>query len=174
MSPLAFPAPDPSGAFFSNGTHAFAPRRENPLRFLPGPHPALPPAFARRLREGTQADSPARNRSVQGKRACQPTASCFTLGYAGSCYNSLMSEFHQMQRESLLISQIREHPPEFAEACASDVDVVLLNQDAFAADYRDEEYKLLGMAIKYAGLSSKEVHVIGKNRQTLGGEAKTQ
>ena len=57
---------------------------------------------------------------------------------------------------------------------ASEVDVVLLHQDAFAADYRGEEYKLLGMAIKYAGLSSKEVHVVGKNRQTFSGEAKIQ
>jgi hypothetical protein len=85
-----------------------------------------------------------------------------------------MSEFHLMQRESLLVSQIRERLPEFADACASEVDVVLLHQDAFAADYRDEEYKLLGMAIKYAGLSSKEVHVVGKNRQTFSGEAKIQ
>jgi hypothetical protein len=55
-----------------------------------------------------------------------------------------MSEFHQMQRESVLISQIRERLPEFAGACASDVDVVLLHQDAFATDYRDEELQVLG------------------------------
>jgi hypothetical protein len=76
-----------------------------------------------------------------------------------------MSGFDQTQRESLLTSQVRERLPEFANACVSDVDVVLLHQDAFAADYQEEEYKLLGMAIKYAGLNSKEVHVVGKNRQ---------
>jgi hypothetical protein len=32
---------------------------------------------------------------------------------------------------------------------------VLLHQDAFAADYQEDEYKLLGMAIKYAGLRGK-------------------
>jgi hypothetical protein len=51
---------------------------------------------------------------------------------------------------------------------------VLLQQDAFAADYQEDEYMLLGMAIKYAGLRGKEVRVIGKNRSTLGEEDKIQ
>ena len=45
---------------------------------------------------------------------------------------------------------------------------------AFAADYQEDEYTLLGMAIKYAGLRGKEVRVIGKNRSTLGEEDKIQ
>ena len=48
------------------------------------------------------------------------------------------------------------------------VECVFSTQDAFAADYQEDEYKLLGMAIKYAGLRGKEVRVIGKNRNTLG------
>jgi hypothetical protein len=44
----------------------------------------------------------------------------------------------------------------------------------FAADYQEDEYTLLGMAIKYAGLRGKEVRVIGKNRQTLGEEDRIQ
>jgi hypothetical protein len=51
---------------------------------------------------------------------------------------------------------------------------VLLHQDAFAADYQEDEYTLLGMAIKYAGLRGKEVRVIGKNRSTLGEGEKIQ
>jgi len=51
---------------------------------------------------------------------------------------------------------------------ADEAELVLLHQDAFAADYQDDEYTLLGMAIKYAGLRGKEVRVIGKNRSTLG------
>jgi hypothetical protein len=47
------------------------------------------------------------------------------------------------------------------------------HQDAFAADYQEDEYALLGMAIKYAGLRGKEVRVI-KNRQTLGEEGTIQ
>jgi hypothetical protein len=73
-----------------------------------------------------------------------------------------------MQRESNLVRRIQEKLPDFAKACASDVEVVVLHQDAFAADYRDDECLLLGMAIKYAGLCGKEVQVIGKNRQTVG------
>jgi hypothetical protein len=57
---------------------------------------------------------------------------------------------------------------ESARAGASDVNLVMIHQDAFAADYQDDEYMLLGMAIKYAGLRGKEVRAIRKNRQTLG------
>jgi hypothetical protein len=72
-----------------------------------------------------------------------------------------------MQRESNLIATVRKTLPEFAKACADEAELVLLHQDAFAADYQEEEYRLLGMAIKYAGLRGKEVRVIGKNRTTL-------
>ena len=51
---------------------------------------------------------------------------------------------------------------------------MLLHQDAFAADYQEDEYRLLGMAIKYAGLRGKEVRVIGKNRSSLGAEGTIQ
>jgi hypothetical protein len=74
----------------------------------------------------------------------------------------------RLQRESSLIDTIRKKLPEFAKACAADAELVLLHQDAFAADYQEDEYALLGMAIKYAGLRGKEVRVIGRNRQTLG------
>ena len=56
--------------------------------------------------------------------------------------------------------------PEFVKACAETVgDPLLIHQDGFAADY--DEYELLGMAIKFAGLYGKELHIIGKNRETL-------
>jgi hypothetical protein len=44
----------------------------------------------------------------------------------------------------------------------------------FAADYQEDEYMLLGMAIKYAGLRGKEVRVIGKNLSSLGEEDRIQ
>jgi hypothetical protein len=87
---------------------------------------------------------------------------------------STMTNDERMQRESSLIATIRKNPPDFAKACADDTELVLLHQDAFAADYQEDEYMLLGMAIKYAGLRGKEVHVIGKNRSTLGEEDKIQ
>jgi hypothetical protein len=79
-----------------------------------------------------------------------------------------------MQRESNLVAIIRKKLPEFAKACADDTELVLIHQDALAADYQEDEYALLGMAIKYAGLRGKEVRVIGKNRSTLREEEKIQ
>jgi hypothetical protein len=82
-----------------------------------------------------------------------------------------MTSDERMQRESSLIATIRKNLP---KACAEDTELVLLHQDAFAADYQEDEYTLLGMAIKYAGLRGKEVRVIGKNRSSLGEEDRIQ
>jgi hypothetical protein len=51
--------------------------------------------------------------------------------------------------------------------CQGPEPVIIFHQDAFAADYEANEFSLLGMAIKYAGLMGKEVRIIGKNRATL-------
>jgi hypothetical protein len=85
-----------------------------------------------------------------------------------------MTDDERMRREANLIATIKGKLPEFARMCADDSDLVMLHQDAFAADYQDDEYMLLGMAIKYAGLRGKEVQVIGKNRSSLGEEEKIQ
>ncbi len=85
-----------------------------------------------------------------------------------------MTDDERMQRESNLIATIRKNLPDFAKACADDAELVMLHQDAFAADFQDDEYTLLGMAIKYAGLRGKEVRVIGKNRITLGEDGTIQ
>ena len=76
----------------------------------------------------------------------------FRIGYS----HSTMTTDERMQRESSLIAIIRKKLPEFAKASADDTELVLLHQDAFAADYQEDEYMLLGMAIKYAGLRGKE------------------
>jgi hypothetical protein len=47
---------------------------------------------------------------------------------------------------------------------ARDIPVVIMHQDAFAADYQEEEYRLIGMAIKFSGIGGKEVRVRGRNR----------
>src|SRR5260370_35573914 len=85
-----------------------------------------------------------------------------------------MTSDERMQRESSLIATIRKNLPDFAKACADDTELVLLHQEAFAADYQEDEYKLLGMAIKYPGLRGKEVRVIGKNRRSLDEEERIQ
>jgi len=83
-----------------------------------------------------------------------------------------MTNGDRIQRESELINTIKRKLPDFVRACAAEADMVVLHQDAFAADYREDEYALLGMAVKYAGLCGKEVRVIGKNRQAVGAESK--
>ena len=92
------------------------------------------------------------------------------IGYAHRAVNNEQ----RMQRESTLIATIRTKLPDFARMCAGDAEKVVLHQDSFAADYQEDEYMLLGMAIKYAGLRGKEVHVIGKNRSSLGEEERIQ
>jgi hypothetical protein len=103
-------------------------------------------------------------------RCRKPKTLNLEIGYS----HSTMTNDERMLRESSLIATIRKNLPDFAKACADDAELVLLHQDAFAADYQEDEYTLLGMAIKYAGLRGKEVRVIGKNRGTLGEEEKIQ
>ena len=67
-----------------------------------------------------------------------------------------MTNEERMQRESNLIATIRSKLPDFARLCADVSELVILHQDAFAGDYQEDEYTLLGMAIKYAGLRGKE------------------
>jgi hypothetical protein len=72
------------------------------------------------------------------------------------------------RKEANLIAIIEKLLPDFARACrASDSTVINMHQDAFAADYQEEEYRLLGMAIKFAGICGKEVNIIGTNRGTV-------
>ena len=85
-----------------------------------------------------------------------------------------MTNEERMQRESNLIATIRKMLPDFARMCGNASELVMLHQDAFAADYQEDEYTLLGMAIKYAGLRGKEVRVTGKNRSSLGEEETIQ
>jgi len=79
----------------------------------------------------------------------------------------MMTNDERMKRKAALIATIGDKLPEFAKACADGAELVLLRQDALAADYQEDEYMLLGMAIKYAGLGGKEVRGTGKNRSTL-------
>jgi hypothetical protein len=63
-------------------------------------------------------------------------------------------------REALLRQEITHSLPDFAAACESDAEVVLIQQGAFAGNYDDPEYLLLGKAIKYAGLCGKNVTIV--------------
>jgi len=66
------------------------------------------------------------------------------------------------QRRLSLRHEIQTRLPDFASACESDTAVILIQQDAFAADLQEEEFTLLGRAVKYAGFFGKEIRIIAK------------
>jgi hypothetical protein len=73
----------------------------------------------------------------------------------------IVTEEERRQKEAALTSKIKNLLPDFVRACLANDDVVIIHQHSFAADYQDDEYALLGMAIKFAGLCGKEVRIIG-------------
>ena len=78
-----------------------------------------------------------------------------------------VSDDELKQREAALSAEIRCLLPDFVESCRKNEDVVIIHQDSFATDYQQDEYALLGKAIKFAGLHGKELRIIGTNRETL-------
>lgn len=78
-------------------------------------------------------------------------------------------------RVAVLEATIEHYLPEFIKAVAKlkterdgeKGDILILHQDAFAAGYDDDEYMLLGMAIKYAGLRGVNVQFIGENHESF-------
>ena len=78
------------------------------------------------------------------------------------------------ERKAALAAEIRRLLPDFVESCLKNQDMVIIHQDSFAADYQDDEYVLLGKAIKFAGLHGKELRIIGTNRETLKGSRKPE
>jgi hypothetical protein len=85
-----------------------------------------------------------------------------------------ISDEELKQKEAALSAEIRRLLPDFVRSCLKNEDIVIIHQDSFAADYQQDEYALLGMAIKFAGLHEKEVRIIGRNRETLKGSGKPE
>ena len=83
-----------------------------------------------------------------------------------------ISDEELREKEAALTAKIDRLLPDFVKSCRERADAVIIHQDSFAADYQDEEYTLLGMAIKFAGLHGKELRVVGKNRETLQGSGR--
>jgi hypothetical protein len=81
----------------------------------------------------------------------------------------MMSQQDVEKREKALRMAMERMLPDFVKSCRETVGPLLIHQDTFAVDY--DEYELLGMAIKFAGLYGKEVHIVGKNRDTLSAAA---
>jgi len=72
-----------------------------------------------------------------------------------------MTEQELEKREKALTMAMERMLPDFVKSCRETAGPLLIHQDAFAVDY--DEYELLGMAIKFAGLHGKEVRIVGKN-----------
>jgi hypothetical protein len=81
----------------------------------------------------------------------------------------MISDEELREKEAALSAEIEHLLPNFVESCRKNEDMVIIHQDSFAADYQEDEYTLLGMVIKFAGLHGKEVRIIGTNRETLKG-----
>ena len=80
-----------------------------------------------------------------------------------------MTDQELEKREKALRIAMERILPDFVKSCRETGGPLLIHQDSFAVDYN--EYDLLGMAIKFAGLYGKEVRIIGKNRGTLSAAA---
>ena len=77
-------------------------------------------------------------------------------------------------RVAVLQATVEHYLPNFAKAVSQmkpdedgKGDIMFLHQDAFAASYEDDEYLLLGMAIKYAGLRGVTLQVVGENHSSF-------
>ena len=78
------------------------------------------------------------------------------------------------ERKEVLRATIQKYLPQvpksIQDALANHDDdenaTILLHQDAFAAGFDTDEYILLGMAIKYAGLYGINIQIIGNAGET--------
>ena len=59
--------------------------------------------------------------------------------------------------KSALLDELESH---LRDGVAAGINEGATEQDAFAAEYQEREFALLGMAIKYAGLHSREITFI--------------
>jgi hypothetical protein len=79
----------------------------------------------------------------------------------------------EKKRIEVLRATVAKYLPDFARGVAEIAaegekdSTMLLHQDAFAAGYDDDEYTLLGMAVKFAGLHGVGVTVHGTNHETF-------
>jgi hypothetical protein len=81
----------------------------------------------------------------------------------------------ERERIAILRATVEQYLPEFARNVARMASgssenheaTLFVHQDAFAAGYDDDEYTLLGMALKYAGLHGVPVSVVGTNHETF-------
>jgi hypothetical protein len=87
--------------------------------------------------------------------------------------SSSLTPDEEKERIAVLRATVETYLPDFVKGIetlqAKDTkdSAMVLHQDSFAAGYHDDEYTLLGMAVKYAGLNGVEVKVMGTNHETF-------
>ncbi len=60
-----------------------------------------------------------------------------------------------------MIDFVEKEIPDFARMVkAAKEETILIPQDSFAADCQENEFLLLGMAVKYAGLYNREITIL--------------
>jgi len=73
-----------------------------------------------------------------------------------------MTEAELESRKQALKNEVEARLPQMVELWKPDgAKSVILSQHAFAADYQDDEYRLLGMVIKYIGLTGRDIIIGG-------------
>ena len=84
-----------------------------------------------------------------------------------------MKESEIKKKEKQLIDFLETKIPDFVKMISSAVKSgkksIIIHQDAFCADYQEDEYALLGKAIKSCGIFGIEIHITGANRSTIQG-----
>ncbi len=65
------------------------------------------------------------------------------------------------QNKQKMVEAIEKKLPDFVQMVKTTKDeAIVFHQHAFASDFQDEEFKLLGMAIKYAGIYNREITIV--------------
>jgi hypothetical protein len=62
-----------------------------------------------------------------------------------------MPEEELMDKEAALAAEVERLLPDFVNSCRDKADVVIIHQDAFAADYQDPPHAFLWLAINREG-----------------------
>lgn len=72
-----------------------------------------------------------------------------------------MTKTERERRIQLLKKEVESRLPQMVELYKAQPKTVVFSQAAFALNFQDDEYRLLGMVVKYIGLMGKEIIIGG-------------
>ena len=89
-----------------------------------------------------------------------------------------MTEEEIKKKVSELWDFIESEVPSFSHFIKEYIDKkqkhILIHQDAYAADYQDEEFALLGKVVKLCGTLGISIKIVGTNREALSSEKQSK